>query len=800
MLRRAITCIAVLTAASAIAANAAGSVVVKDLKLLIPIYRGGPSDAGRLSDDDVAAVRAGIDLGRLFYFRNTRGKLNLSLEYLVIPATAPNNDDASYDAILADLQARGVGDDEYDGLYTTGIGLTGNWGGYQFLGHTAGAMGMADRGGLFDWWPGDDPGVWYAVTWTFCHEFQHALDGVICEGSGRPDMLSDHPYADSAERWFWWGHQAGQHFDWVAHTLRSFTGYENLRGVTDSRIEATDSDGDGLADSAPELPMDEARLGSDPAKADTDGDGLSDLGEFAADIYRGSDPTKTDTDGDGLDDGKDPHPTVAMASGVAYAAAELAVDGVRDAAYQPLTLGVYATDGAAANAVRTHACWNEDGLYLFATPAGAGLQLSVDSSMANGFWEGGDTYLVRVGTDGRVVFSGLGLDGPVPGAKAVAGADGLEVHIPAVIGQGVSGEINFGGARRPADVADGLVLERGGIVGLNVEASVGGARALLTPKFTLMAVALEKGDGEPSRPSLRFAPATVSDPLPSLPVTGVQPGVAVTVVDGQGRAIGRRLGSGPVQLALPLTAGHTAEAGQNTLTAVTADGARSPERVVVCDTGAAAPSFADKVLRGEPGAVVDVFGGQDGLPMVPLASVRLGADGTGPFDPASVSRGFLGAYGRQMDFDHPAFARVDGRIDFDYQDRAADPRLPPEYFCIRWTGTLDVPADGEYGFYLTSDDGSRLYIDGEPLIDHWGHHGMEERSNRIRLSAGAHAIRLDYYEEDGWAGARLEWSGPGFARTADLPVAPVPPGLLGQLLIRQTDAAGNRSVFAECGG
>ncbi|MBN1421736.1 MAG: hypothetical protein JXP34_23380 [Planctomycetes bacterium] len=84
---------------------------------------------------------------------------------------------------------------------------------------------------------------------------------------------------------------------------------------------ADDADGDGIPDAAADIPLDEARFGSDPSKADTDGDGASDLDEasFASGIEDGwgesasttrtrPDPRGSDADGDGLDDRTDPDP------------------------------------------------------------------------------------------------------------------------------------------------------------------------------------------------------------------------------------------------------------------------------------------------------------------------------------------------------------------------------------------------------------------------------------------------------------------------------------------------------------
>jgi mono/diheme cytochrome c family protein len=87
-----------------------------------------------------------------------------------------------------------------------------------------------------------------------------------------------------------------------------------------------------------------------------------------------------------------------------------------------------------------------------------------------------------------------------------------------------------------------------------------------------------------------------------------------------------------------------------------------------------------------------------------------------------------------------------------------------EHFGARFTGTLTVPADGQYEFHLGSDDGSRLELDGAVVIDHWGAHGFAYKSKRVTLTKGPKAFRLVYYELSVDDDLRLEWSGPGIKR------------------------------------
>jgi sialate O-acetylesterase len=88
---------------------------------------------------------------------------------------------------------------------------------------------------------------------------------------------------------------------------------------------------------------------------------------------------------------------------------------------------------------------------------------------------------------------------------------------------------------------------------------------------------------------------------------------------------------------------------------------------------------------------------------------------------------------------------------------------------MRFNAFLDVPQDGEYTFYLTSDDGSKLLIDGKAIVDNDGIHPPTElRGEKVRLTRGKHSLEINYFQRGGQAVVALAWDGP------DLPKQPVP--------------------------
>jgi hypothetical protein len=103
-------------------------------------------------------------------------------------------------------------------------------------------------------------------------------------------------------------------------------------------------------------------------------------------------------------------------------------------------------------------------------------------------------------------------------------------------------------------------------------------------------------------------------------------------------------------------------------------------------------------------------------------------------------------------------------------------------------GILVVPTDGEYTFYLDSDDGSRLTIDGQQVIEYDGVHGMgSEQQATVKLAAGRHPIRLDYFQSGNGLGLQVAWQGPGFERRSLTPESGEAevPGRIEQAIARQ---------------
>jgi hypothetical protein len=79
-----------------------------------------------------------------------------------------------------------------------------------------------------------------------------------------------------------------------------------------------------------------------------------------------------------------------------------------------------------------------------------------------------------------------------------------------------------------------------------------------------------------------------------------------------------------------------------------------------------------------------------------------------------------------------------------------------DQWSARWTGTLNVEKEGEYTFCLTTDDGARMTIDGEEIIDAWVPRPPTTSEAKLNLAAGDHEVIVEYFEAGGRSGSARE--------------------------------------------
>jgi hypothetical protein len=86
-------------------------------------------------------------------------------------------------------------------------------------------------------------------------------------------------------------------------------------------------------------------------------------------------------------------------------------------------------------------------------------------------------------------------------------------------------------------------------------------------------------------------------------------------------------------------------------------------------------------------------------------------------------------------------------------------------FAVSFIGSINIEKEGDYEFFIQSNDGSRLFIDNLLVIDHDGPHGADiEKTGKIFLRKGLHPLRLNYFQAGGGMFLQVQYSGPGIQR------------------------------------
>ncbi len=109
----------------------------------------------------------------------------------------------------------------------------------------------------------------------------------------------------------------------------------------------------------------------------------------------------------------------------------------------------------------------------------------------------------------------------------------------------------------------------------------------------------------------------------------------------------------------------------------------------------------------------------------------------------------------------PAHRAVARTVDFDVTRGSFWDGGTGDRFAVRVTGAIEVGEDGRYEFRTRSDDGSRVFIDGQEVVVNDGDHGMRTRTGSAELEPGFHSVEIQYFENDGVAGLTFEMRGPG---------------------------------------
>jgi hypothetical protein len=130
--------------------------------------------------------------------------------------------------------------------------------------------------------------------------------------------------------------------------------------------------------------------------------------------------------------------------------------------------------------------------------------------------------------------------------------------------------------------------------------------------------------------------------------------------------------------------------------------------------------------------------------------------------------GLLGKYYANTTSDNPfvgsPLVRTDATVNFNWNTVSPDPSIPTSNYTVKWTGLIQPLFTEPYTFSTTTDDGVRLWVNGQEIVNQWVPQSPTTWSGIINLQAGqVYAVEMDFFQAGGGAIAQLGWSSPSTA-------------------------------------
>jgi beta-glucosidase len=108
-----------------------------------------------------------------------------------------------------------------------------------------------------------------------------------------------------------------------------------------------------------------------------------------------------------------------------------------------------------------------------------------------------------------------------------------------------------------------------------------------------------------------------------------------------------------------------------------------------------------------------------------------------------------------------AFTRVDTQLSFNWGANGPKEGFNKDNFSVRWTFDIKPEKSGDYILDVSSDDGVRVYLNDQPVINDWTNHDTKNNSYKTFFEAGkTYDFKLEYYENLGSANVKLSWHSP----------------------------------------
>ena len=108
-------------------------------------------------------------------------------------------------------------------------------------------------------------------------------------------------------------------------------------------------------------------------------------------------------------------------------------------------------------------------------------------------------------------------------------------------------------------------------------------------------------------------------------------------------------------------------------------------------------------------------------------------------------------------FGYPDATRRTRTINFDWGYESPDPRINVDNFGARWTRVIDVETRSTYRFIASADDGMRIWVDDNLIIDGWTEPPWRTISADIDLEPGFHRVKVEYFESAGYAYINVDY-------------------------------------------
>lgn len=122
--------------------------------------------------------------------------------------------------------------------------------------------------------------------------------------------------------------------------------------------------------------------------------------------------------------------------------------------------------------------------------------------------------------------------------------------------------------------------------------------------------------------------------------------------------------------------------------------------------------------------------------------------------------GLTAQYFNGIEFgNNPTLQRIDKTINFHWTISTPDPSIAPEFFCVKWSGNIKAPKTGTYKIGLSGNDGFKLYINNQLIINNWDKQSFHTSLVDYNFIAGNnYPIRVEFKEPNGNSTIKLIWN------------------------------------------